>query len=205
MHRQGRTCHGTPGSHRWPLDRGQHWWHVAPSHRDHASRQGPPSVCQNQQGGATHQAYCPDLAVPSESMEIRKKSSQKNCVFNVAGNPITGTGLQDAVNQLLFAINLFHKLLYINWFALTNFLQSSLIIYTCNVRTPFEQGLDLTKRYSQWKVSREPHKNVSRANKILFTELHSFNLRIGPVLFRLTIGNTLVMECKYFKLEKQNF
>lgn len=48
-------------------------------------------------------------------------------------------------------------------------------------------------------------KNVSCANKSLFTELHSFNLRIGPVLFRLTIGNTLVMECKYFKLEKQNF
>lgn len=155
MHRQGRTCHGTPGSHRWPLDRGQHWWHVAPSHRDHASRQGPPSVCQNQQGGATHQAYCPDLAVPSESMEIRKKSSLKNCVFNVAGNPITG--LQDAVNQLLFATNLFHKLLYINWFALTSFCNQALL------STSVMLGHPLSK---DWILPSDIHDEKSLANLV---------------------------------------
>lgn len=118
----------------------------------------------------------------------------------MAGNPITGTGLQDAVNQLFFATNLYHKLLYINWFALTSFCNQALS------STPVMLGQPLSK---DWilpsDISREPRKNVSRANEILFTELHSFNLRIGPVLFLLTIGNTLVMECKYFKLEKQNF
>lgn len=124
----------------------------------------------------------------------------------MAGNPITGTGLQDAVNQLLFATNLFHKLLYINWFALTSFCNQALL------STPVMLGHPLSK---DWILPSDIHdekslanldrKNVSCANKSLFTELHSFNLRIGPVLFRLTTGNTLVMECKYFKLEKQNF
>lgn len=98
----------------------------------------------------------------------------KGLCIQCGRNPITG--LQDAVNQLLFATNLFHKLLYINWFALINFLQSSLIIYTYNVRTTLEQGLVRGKRYLRWRGSRKPCKNVSNANKSLFKDLHGFNL-----------------------------
>lgn len=73
----------------------------------------------------------------------------------MAGNPITG--LQDAVNQLLFAINLFHKLLYINWFALTSICNQALS------STPVMLGHPLSK---DWILPKDIHDEKSLANLV---------------------------------------
>lgn len=75
----------------------------------------------------------------------------------MAGNPITGTGLQDAVNQLLFATNLSHKLLYISWFALTSFCNQALS------STPVMLGHPLSE---DWISPRDIHDEKSLANLV---------------------------------------